>query len=40
MTTKVLIVDDSALARRSLRQILEPAGCELMEAEKTKLLIA
>lgn len=33
MTTKVLIVDDSALTRRSLRQILEPAGCELVEAE-------
>jgi two-component system chemotaxis response regulator CheY len=33
MNTKVLIVDDSALTRRSLRQILEAAGCELVEAE-------
>jgi two-component system chemotaxis response regulator CheY len=31
--TKVLIVDDSALTRRSLRQILEAAGCEVLEAE-------
>jgi two-component system, chemotaxis family, chemotaxis protein CheY len=30
---KVLVVDDSALARRSLRQILEPAGYEVVEAE-------
>ena len=33
MTTRVLIVDDSALSRRSLRQILETAGCEVVEAE-------
>jgi two-component system, chemotaxis family, chemotaxis protein CheY len=33
MKGKVLVVDDSALARRSLRQILETAGCEVIEAE-------
>jgi two-component system chemotaxis response regulator CheY len=33
MTTKILIVDDSALTRRSLRSILEGAGCEVVEAE-------
>jgi len=33
MRSKVLVVDDSALARRSLRQILETAGCEVIEAE-------
>jgi len=33
MKAKVLIVDDSALTRRSLRQILESAGCEVTEAE-------
>ena len=33
MKTKILIVDDSALTRRSLRQILETAGCEVVEAE-------
>jgi two-component system, chemotaxis family, chemotaxis protein CheY len=33
MKNKVLVVDDSALARRSLRQILETAGCEVIEAE-------
>jgi two-component system, chemotaxis family, chemotaxis protein CheY len=33
MRGKVLVVDDSALARRSLRQILETAGCEVIEAE-------
>jgi two-component system chemotaxis response regulator CheY len=33
MNAKVLIVDDSALTRRSLRQILETAGCEVAEAE-------
>jgi two-component system chemotaxis response regulator CheY len=32
MKTKVLIVDDSALARRSLRRILETAGCDVVEA--------
>jgi two-component system, chemotaxis family, chemotaxis protein CheY len=33
MTGKVLVVDDSALARRNLRQILEPAGYQVVEAE-------
>jgi two-component system, chemotaxis family, chemotaxis protein CheY len=33
MKAKVLIVDDSALTRRTLRQILESAGCEVTEAE-------
>jgi two-component system, chemotaxis family, chemotaxis protein CheY len=33
MKAKVLIVDDSALTRRSLRQILESAGCTVAEAE-------
>ena len=33
MTAKVLIVDDSGLARRNLRQILEPAGYEVVEAD-------
>ena len=33
MKTKVLVVDDSALARRTLRQILESADCEVAEAE-------
>jgi len=33
MNAKVLIVDDSALTRRSLRQILELAGCEVVEAD-------
>jgi two-component system chemotaxis response regulator CheY len=33
MNTKVLIVDDSSLTRRSLRNILENAGCEVVEAE-------
>ena len=32
MNAKVLIVDDSALTRHS-RQILETAGCEVVEAE-------
>jgi two-component system chemotaxis response regulator CheY len=30
---KLLLVDDSGLARRSLRQILEVAGFEIVEAE-------
>lgn len=33
MTAKVLVVDDSALARRSSRRILESAGYEVVEAE-------
>ena len=33
MKAKVLVVDDSALTRRSLRQILETAGCDVVEAE-------
>jgi two-component system chemotaxis response regulator CheY len=33
MNAKVLVVDDSALARRSLRQILENVGCQVVEAE-------
>lgn len=33
MKPRVLIVDDSALARRNLRQILESANCEVAEAE-------
>jgi two-component system, chemotaxis family, chemotaxis protein CheY len=33
MNAKVLIVDDSALTRRSLRQILETAGCDVVEAD-------
>lgn len=33
MKAKVLIVDDSALTRRSLRHILETVGCEVVEAE-------
>ena len=33
MNAKILIVDDSALTRRTLRQILETAGCEVVEAE-------
>lgn len=33
MTRKILIVDDSALSRRTLRRILEAAGYEVVEAE-------
>ena len=33
MTTKVLIVDDSALSRRTLRRILETANYDVVEAE-------
>lgn len=32
MSVKVLIVDDSALSRRTLRRILESAGYEVLEA--------
>jgi two-component system chemotaxis response regulator CheY len=32
MTAKILIVDDSALARRTLKKILQPTGCQLSEA--------
>jgi two-component system chemotaxis response regulator CheY len=31
--TKILVVDDSRLARRNLRQILEPEGYQVVEAE-------
>jgi two-component system, chemotaxis family, chemotaxis protein CheY len=33
MKGRVLVVDDSALSRRTIRQILEPAGYEVAEAE-------
>jgi two-component system, chemotaxis family, chemotaxis protein CheY len=33
MSGKILIVDDSALSRRTLRRILESAGYEVMEAD-------
>lgn len=33
MTVRVLIVDDSAMARRSSRRVLEGAGYEVAEAE-------
>lgn len=33
MTGKILIVDDSALSRRTLRRILESAGYEVVEAD-------
>ena len=33
MTRKVLLVDDSGLARRSTRRVLEGAGYEVVEAE-------
>jgi two-component system chemotaxis response regulator CheY len=33
MKTKLLLVDDSALARRSMRAILEAGGFEVVEAE-------
>ena len=33
MTAKILLVDDSGLARRSMRAILEPAGYSVVEAE-------
>jgi two-component system chemotaxis response regulator CheY len=33
MTQKILIVDDSALSRRTLRRILESAAYEIVEAD-------
>ena len=33
MTAKILLVDDSGLARRGMRQILESAGYEVVEAD-------
>jgi two-component system chemotaxis response regulator CheY len=33
MKAKVLLIDDSGLARRSVRQMLETAGYEVVEAE-------
>jgi two-component system, chemotaxis family, chemotaxis protein CheY len=33
MSRKILVVDDSGLARRRVRSILEPAGFEVLEAE-------
>jgi two-component system, chemotaxis family, chemotaxis protein CheY len=33
VTRKLLLVDDSGLARRRMRAILEPAGFEVIEAE-------
>ena len=33
MTARVLVVDDSAMARRALKRILEPEGFEVIEAE-------
>jgi two-component system, chemotaxis family, chemotaxis protein CheY len=34
MSQKLLIVDDSALSRRTLRRILESAGYEVVEADE------
>jgi len=33
MSLKILVVDDSALSRRTLRRILESAGYEVVEAD-------
>ena len=33
MKPRILVVDDSGLSRRTLRQILEPAGYDVVEAE-------
>ena len=32
--TKILVVDDSGLSRRTMRKILEPAGYEITEANE------
>jgi len=34
MSTKILVVDDSALSRRTMRRILETAGYEVVEADE------
>jgi len=34
MSKKIMVVDDSALSRRTLRRILEPAGYSVVEAEE------
>jgi two-component system, chemotaxis family, chemotaxis protein CheY len=34
MMTKILVVDDSGLSRRTMRKILEPAGYEITEANE------
>lgn len=34
MSTRILVVDDSGLARRSTRRILEEAGFDVIEAEE------
>ncbi|MGH9903671.1 MAG: response regulator [Pyrinomonadaceae bacterium] len=34
MSTKVMIVDDSGMSRRTLRRILEAGGYEVVEAEE------
>ena len=39
MDAKILIVDDSSLARRALRGILEPAGHQVIEAEEGALAL-
>ena len=33
MSAKILLVDDSGLARRNMRAMLEPAGYQIVEAE-------
>jgi two-component system chemotaxis response regulator CheY len=33
MTAKILLVDDSSMARRTVRQMLETAGYDVVEAE-------
>ncbi len=34
MSAKILVVDDSGLARRSTRRVLEAAGYEVVEADE------